>query len=191
MALWHGLWNGRTWLVRDEKRNQGTPDSWFSILAALWNFLSFQSDCNVQHCNVRTPLLGCVLTCSVMSDSLQLDGLSPTRFLSPWNSPGEEYWSGWPFPFLRDLPDPGSQPMSVLADGFVTTEPSFLGQGTNRCDQREHGAFEELKSWEAGGQRNREEKWADPEPCGSSENREVGLGRCEDGTGKWNDPVYS
>ena len=47
----------------------------------------------------------------------------------------EEYWSGWPFPLLGDLPDPGSQPMSlvspILAGGFFTTESPFLGQRTD------------------------------------------------------------
>ena len=31
----------------------------------------------------------CVLSCSVMSDSLRLYGLKPTRLLCPWNSPGK------------------------------------------------------------------------------------------------------
>ena len=195
MALWHGLWDGRTWLVRDEERKQGAPDSWFSILDALWVFLSFQNDCHVQHCNVRTPVLGCVLSCIwLFATPLTVAQQAPQSM----KFSREEYWSGWPFPLLGDLPDPTSQPMSlvspVLAGGFFTTESPFLGQRTNWCDQRDHGAFEELK---AGRLEDREdmtwnrEKWADPGPCGSSGNREVGLGRCEDGTGKWNDPVYS
>ena len=39
--------------------------------------------------------------------------------------PRHEYWSGLPFPFPRDLPDPGIEPMSLaspaLADGFFIT----------------------------------------------------------------------
>ena len=35
-----------------------------------------------------------------------------------------EYWSGLPFPSLRDLPDPGIEPMYLsLAGRFFTTEP--------------------------------------------------------------------
>ena len=35
------------------------------------------------------------------------------------------YWSGFPFPPLRDLPDPGIESMSpALASKFFTTEPS-------------------------------------------------------------------
>ena len=39
----------------------------------------------------------------------------------------QEYWSGLPFPPLRDLPDPGAEPVSLvspaLAGGFFNTEP--------------------------------------------------------------------
>ena len=39
----------------------------------------------------------------------------------------QEYWSGLPFPFQRDLPDPGIEPASLrspaLAGRFFTTEP--------------------------------------------------------------------
>ena len=38
--------------------------------------------------------------------------------------PRQEYWSGLPFPSLRDLPDPGIEPMSpALAGGFSPAEP--------------------------------------------------------------------
>ena len=54
--------------------------------------------------------------------------------------PRQEYWSGLPFPFPGDLPDPGIEPMSpvspALAGGFFTTEPPgkphlHPDQGTN------------------------------------------------------------
>ena len=36
----------------------------------------------------------------------------------------QEYWSGLPFPSLRDLPDPGIEPMyPAMAGRFFTTEP--------------------------------------------------------------------
>ena len=39
--------------------------------------------------------------------------------------PRQEYWSGLPFPFPGDLPDPGVKPMShALAGGYFTPEPS-------------------------------------------------------------------
>ena len=38
--------------------------------------------------------------------------------------PRQEYWSGLPFPFLGDLPDPGIEPGSpALAGSFFTTKP--------------------------------------------------------------------
>ena len=39
---------------------------------------------------------------------------------------GQEYWSRLPFPYPRDLPDPGIEPKSPeLADGFFTAEPPW------------------------------------------------------------------
>ena len=38
--------------------------------------------------------------------------------------PRQEYWSGLPFPSLRDFPNPGSKPVSpTTADRFFATEP--------------------------------------------------------------------
>ena len=38
--------------------------------------------------------------------------------------PGQEYWSGLPFPSAEDLPKPGVEPRSpALAGGFFTIEP--------------------------------------------------------------------
>ena len=55
-------------------------------------------------------------------------------FVTPWTVafqaplslkfPRQEYWSGLPFPFLGDLPDPGIEPGSpALAGSFFTTKP--------------------------------------------------------------------
>ena len=56
-------------------------------------------------------------------------------FVNPWTIASQaplfmgfsrqEYWSGLPFPSLGDLPDPGTEPMSLeLAGVFFTNEPS-------------------------------------------------------------------
>ena len=38
--------------------------------------------------------------------------------------PGQEYWSGWPFPSPGDLSSPEIEPKSpALAGGFFTTDP--------------------------------------------------------------------
>ena len=62
-------------------------------------------------------------------------------FATPWSIahqaplsmgfPGQEYWSGLPFPSPGDLPDPGIKPMSsALAGGFFTVEPSTHTQSS-------------------------------------------------------------
>ena len=50
-----------------------------------------------------------VLSRSVMSDS-RPHGLKPIRLLCPWGFSRQEYWSGWPCPPPRDLPNPGIEP---------------------------------------------------------------------------------
>ena len=70
----------------------------------------------------------CVLSPSVVSDSLRSHGLLPTRFLYPWDCFREEYWSGLSFPPLEDLPDPGIKPVSPVspasqADSLPTEPP--------------------------------------------------------------------
>ena len=54
----------------------------------------------------------CVLSHSVVSDSLLPPGLQPTRLLCPWRFPRQEYWSGLPCPPPGYLPDPGIEPTS-------------------------------------------------------------------------------
>ena len=69
----------------------------------------------------------CMLSCSVVSDSLQPHGLKPARLLCPWDVLSQEYKSESPFPSPGDLPDPGTElktPASpALAGGFFTTVP--------------------------------------------------------------------
>ena len=63
-----------------------------------------------------------VLSCSVMSDSLQPHGLKPTRLLYLWGFFKQEYWSGLPWPPPGDLPNPGVKPRSpaLWADSLLT-----------------------------------------------------------------------
>ena len=61
---------------------------------------------------------------SVVSDSLQLHGLEPARFLCPRGSPGKNTGMGLPFPSPEDLPDPGIQPRSpTLSVDALPSEP--------------------------------------------------------------------
>ena len=55
--------------------------------------------------------LCCVLSRSVMSNSLRPHGLQPARLLFPWGFSRQEYWSGLLFP-PPDLPNPGIEPRS-------------------------------------------------------------------------------
>ena len=54
----------------------------------------------------------CLLSCSVMSDSLWSCRLLPTRLLCPWELSRQEYWSGFSCPPPGDLPNPGIEPGS-------------------------------------------------------------------------------
>ena len=40
----------------------------------------------------------CMLSCSVVSDSLRPHELQPARFLCPWDFSRQEYWGRLPFP---------------------------------------------------------------------------------------------
>ena len=61
---------------------------------------------------------------SIMSYSLWLRGLHPTRLLCPWNFPGKKYWSRLPCPPPGDLPNLGIEPVSAciscIAGRFFT-----------------------------------------------------------------------
>ena len=59
-------------------------------------------------------LQSCLTLCDPIDGSLS----------GSWDSPGQEYWSGLPFPPPGDFPDPGFESESpALADRFFTTKP--------------------------------------------------------------------
>ena len=68
---------------------------------------------------VRESLLGCLwwnLTPLLRGGGIRLfqpHALLPTRLLSPWGFPRQEYWSGLPFPSPQDLPNPAIEPVSL------------------------------------------------------------------------------
>ena len=65
------------------------------------------------------------VSCSVVSDSLQPQGLSSHQAPLSMGLPRQEYWSGLPFPFPGDLPDPGMEPGSpALQVDCLPSEPS-------------------------------------------------------------------
>ena len=66
----------------------------------------------------------CVLSCSVVSDSLRPHGLQPPQAPLSMEFFRQEYWNGLPFPPPGNLPDTRLKPTSpALAGGFFTTEP--------------------------------------------------------------------
>ena len=66
----------------------------------------------------------CVLSRSVVSDSMWPHGLQPARLLCPWGFSREFYWSGLPGPPPGDIPSPGIELRSpVLQADFFLTEP--------------------------------------------------------------------
>ena len=59
-----------------------------------------------------TPVFMCMLSPSVVSNSLWSHGLQPARLLCPWGFSRQESWSGLPCPPPGDLPNPGLEPRS-------------------------------------------------------------------------------
>ena len=61
---------------------------------------------------------------SAVSDSLRPHGLQFAGLLCPWGFSRREYWSGLPFTSPEDLPDPESEPRSlVLQANSFPSEP--------------------------------------------------------------------
>ena len=81
-----------------------------------------------------------VLSHSVMSSSLQLHGLYPSRLLCPWGFSRQEYWSGLSCPPPGDLPNPRielrspplqadslrSDPLGKFLSPFISIQFGFL-----------------------------------------------------------------
>ena len=90
-----------------------------------------QQNDSVKHIHISTlfqilfPYRCFVLSCSIVSDSLQPHGLQPTRLLCPWVFSRQEYWSGLPCPPPGDLPNPGIKPRSpaLKADSSPSESP--------------------------------------------------------------------
>ena len=84
------------------------------VLFLLYNnVLNLNFTCKIFYCviqitygflnisEIAAAIIVCVHCCSVMSDSLQLHELQPTRLLCPWNSPGQNT-GVIAIPFSRD-----------------------------------------------------------------------------------------
>ena len=71
----------------------------------------------------------CVVSCSVMSDSVTLWTVGRQAPLS-MGFPRQEHWSGWPFPSPGDLPDPGIEPASPVSLALQTDSLPLSPLGT-------------------------------------------------------------
>ena len=126
--------DGFSWLV--PKGWPSEDDSPWVVLACPllgtggYGYLLFWTGCQL------VTALPCDVA-SVFSVCVCVQSLSCVRlFATPWTAARQvprsmefsrqEYWSGWPFPALGDLPDPGIELMSpvalVLVGRFFTTE---------------------------------------------------------------------
>ena len=75
-------------------------------------------------------IIVCMLSRSVVSNSLQPQELHPAKLLCPWNFPGKNTGAELPFPCPGDLTDPEIKPASpALTGGFHTTEPLGIPLG--------------------------------------------------------------
>ena len=74
--------------------------------------------------NFRRLKRGCVLNCSVVSDSCVTPWTVAHQAPLSLGFSRQEHWSGLPFSPPGHLPDPGIEPSSpALAGRFLSTEP--------------------------------------------------------------------
>ena len=100
-----------------------------NALIRRWSFDSWTRHWGVLCLSFFIDKIPCMLSRSVMSNSL-----GPFRLLAHQASLSmgfsrQEYWSGLPFPPPGDLPDPGTEPVSpacpVLASGYFATSTTW------------------------------------------------------------------
>ena len=84
--------------------------------------------CTLQDNENGTSPLWCVLSCSVISNSLGAPWTAAHQVPLSMGFPRKEYWSGLPFPSPGNLPDPGIEPGShaLQADSLPSEPPGEL-----------------------------------------------------------------
>ena len=116
-------WSGLPCPPPGDLPNPGIKPVSLRSLASAGMFFTTSTTQEALQVNRRNIVSSVQFSCSVRSDSA-------TPWTVAYQAPPsmrfsrQEYWSGLPFPFPGDLPDPGIESTShVLADGFFTTEP--------------------------------------------------------------------
>ena len=76
-----------------------------------------------------------VLSCLVVSDSVQPHGLYLARLLCPWGFSRQDFWSGLPCPPAGHLPNLGIKPRSpsLQGDSLPSEPPGKLGNIKLKC----------------------------------------------------------
>ena len=88
----------------------------------------------------------CMLSHSVMSDSLQPCALQPARLLCPWGLSRQEHWSGLSCCPPGDLPSPGIKPRSPTLQAFSCVQ-LFTTAWTVACQHPVSMKFSRQEYW--------------------------------------------
>ncbi|XDA80937.1 hypothetical protein R6Z07M_010880 [Ovis aries] len=94
----------------------------FSTIQNLWSWWT-------QGHKISSVNLTRAVLCLVVQSCLTF--CNPTRLLCLWGFSGQEYWSGFPGPPPRDLPNPGIEPSSLTlqADSLPSEPPGKPRKG--------------------------------------------------------------
>ena len=108
--LWRG--NGRDrgrweWNQAERKETEQEKDIGMTTKKRYTGHTHIEKDQKKKKDNVFVKSHACVLSCSVVSDSLKPHGLQPARLLCPWDLSSQEYWNRLPFLPPENLPDSG------------------------------------------------------------------------------------
>ena len=103
--------------------SRGSSNPWIYLTALTSPALAggFFTTSSTREALDKADVHVCVLSRSVVSDSLRPHRLQPTRLLCPWDSPGKNTGVGChthPGDPQGDLPDPGIKPASPEASAL-------------------------------------------------------------------------
>ena len=122
----HGILQARLleWVAFPFSRGSSQPRDQTQVSCVTGRFLTSWATREAQ-VHVLYIFMCCpMLSCSVMSDSLQPHRLQLTSLLCPWGFSRQGYWSGLPCPPPGDLPNPGIEPRSpALQANSLPSEP--------------------------------------------------------------------